>query len=157
MKQLIGKPNWVELEVGDVVLESDYFTYEPNELASDYKIKRDAVAVSWSKEVKGHASQLIDKPYTTTDSSGVEGTLPRILRRKPSKLSKPSAEFPGWWELGPDAIAEEGDYFLLSDGEHAMKDVEGFAVRIDDDGTFHIGSAVSVAHGLKFTVWRKMV
>lgn len=151
MKQVDGRPNWVELEVGDVVLAGDRYWYKDGQdvyppAGSKLSDKAPAVVLG-----VGGSGSLVGKKYQWLS------THFKIFRRKPSKLSVPSPVNKGWWILGPDAVLQEGDEFLLTKfGESPRLSSPGVRLRAGRGGSFVVGDKVEKANLAGFTIWRKM-
>jgi len=151
MKEVVGRPNWVELEVGDVVLAGDRYWYKDGQ---DYYPPAKCNLSCKAPEVRagiGTSGSLVGKEYTD------EVNHPKIFRRKPSKSSRQSNVFTDWWILGDDVVMEEGDEYLLTGfGESPTRKSPGVRMTSGDSDSFGVGDKVEKATAAGFTIWRKM-
>jgi len=150
MKEVEGRPNWVELEVGDVILSCDWFVYSDN--LREVKMRHGATTEILHGGRGAYAATLIGTEYKGFDAEGI-----CFYRRKPSKSSRQSNVFTDWWILGDDVVMEEGDEYLLTGfGESPTRKSPGVRMTAGDSDSFGVGDKVEEATAAGFTIWRKM-
>jgi len=146
MKEVEGRPNWVELEVGDVILSCDWFVYSDN--LREVKMRHGATTEILHGGRGAYAATLIGTEYKGFDAEGI-----CFYRRKPSNLSAPSTTYKGWWILGPELEIKSGDRYSFFGST-----IDGMPGTPTDEasGSSRTGSTVKKANGVGATIYRRM-